>query len=76
MGIKIQYTIETSWAHGGYTDTIEVDDEDLAGLEGSERDKVIEEIVGDAVANVVSWGWAEVDQETGEERDVTDHQPA
>jgi hypothetical protein len=61
MSIKIKFTVETSWAHGGYTDTIELDDEELAGLEGEAREKVIEEAIGDAVANVVSWGWQEVE---------------
>ena len=61
MSVKIEFTVETSWAHGGYTDTIEVDDEDLAGLEGEAREKAIDEIVGDAVASVVSWGWSEAE---------------
>jgi hypothetical protein len=58
--IKIEYTVEVSWAHGGYTDIIEVDGEDLEGLEGEAREKIIDEIVGDAVASVVSWDWQEV----------------
>jgi len=61
VSVKIEFTVETSWAHGGYTDTIEVDDEDLAGLEGEAREKAIDEIVGDAVASVVSWGWSEAE---------------
>jgi hypothetical protein len=61
--ILVEYTIETTWAHGPYTDTIEFDDEDLEGLKGAERDTVINQAVSDAVANVVSWGWREVKPE-------------
>jgi hypothetical protein len=57
--IKIEHTIE-GWTHNSYTDTIELDDEDLEGLEGAERDEAIDQFVGKAVANVVSWGWHEV----------------
>jgi hypothetical protein len=58
--IEIEYTIEVGWAHGSYTDTIEIDDKDLGGLEDAERAKAIDQIVGEAIANVVSWGWREV----------------
>ena len=60
--IKIEYTI-TGWTHNPYTDTIEVADADLDGLEAGERARVIDDIVDDAVFNVVSWGWREVKPE-------------
>ena len=56
---KIKYTVEVSWSHQGYSDTIEIDDEELEGLTGDEREKRIEEAVGECVQNVVSWGWDE-----------------
>jgi hypothetical protein len=55
--MKIEYTIEVSWTHQGWTDQIEIDDEDVEGLSDDERDRMIEEVVNDAVGNVVSWGW-------------------
>jgi len=55
--MRVNYFIETRWAHGGYNDTIEIDDAELEGLTDQERESTIDEIVGDAVANDVSWGW-------------------
>jgi hypothetical protein len=66
MSIKIEFTIEPGWTHETYTDTIELDEADLEGLEGAEREKVIEGIVSDAVNNVCSWGWIEVGREDPE----------
>jgi len=54
----IRYTIETTWQWQSYTDEIEVPDEDFEGMTDEEREKVIDEIVADAVNNVVSWGWS------------------
>jgi hypothetical protein len=56
---KIKYTIETSWSHQGYSDEIEIDDEELEGLSAAEREKHIGAVVAECVNNVVSWGWDE-----------------
>ena len=53
----VRYTIELSWSHGTHSGEIEIPDEDIEGATEEERDKLIEEAVGDAVANEVSWGW-------------------
>lgn len=52
----VEYTIE-GWTFNPYTDEIELPDEDFEGMTDEERTREIEEIVTDAVNNVVSWGW-------------------
>jgi hypothetical protein len=56
---KVKYTIQTTWSHQGYSDVIEIDDEELEGLDTDEREKRITEVVEEVVNNVVSWGWDE-----------------
>ena len=46
----VTFNIETSWAHGGYSDTFEVEDD--------ATDAEIEECVNDLIPNYVSWGWS------------------
>jgi hypothetical protein len=60
---RIEFTIETSWSHYGYSGEIEIDDEDLEGLTPEEREKHISDVVGAEVENQVSWGWEEVADE-------------
>jgi hypothetical protein len=58
----VRYTIK-GWTHQHWEDEIEIEDEALEGLSSSERDELIEEIVQDAVANIVWWGWELVGEE-------------
>jgi len=59
--VTIEFTIE-GWTVNPYTDQLNVDDSEFEGMTGDERESAIDEIVGDAVANVVSWGWHIVEQ--------------
>jgi hypothetical protein len=59
--IRIELNIEPSWTAAHYTEVIEIDAADLAGLEGEERADAITRIMEDEVANACPWGWNEVD---------------
>ena len=61
--IRVQYTIETRWAAGTYTSEITIEASELAGLEGEDRDRTIQDCVADAVSNDCSWGWIELGAE-------------
>jgi hypothetical protein len=56
--MKIEWSVETSWATGGYSSEMEIDESELDGMNEGEREDHIERLVDDAVAGVVSWGWA------------------
>jgi hypothetical protein len=58
--VKIEYTIEASWTHQSYTDTTEIDADELEGLTGQQRHDRIDQFVAGEVDNIVSWGWHEV----------------
>ncbi len=55
--MKLTVYAETQYIGSRDTEDIEVPDEELEGLEGMERDKVIEEYAKDALWNLVEWGW-------------------
>jgi len=48
----VKFSIETSYYHGTYSDTFEVEDD--------ATDEEIEEVVNDMIPNYVSWGWTVV----------------
>ena len=56
----IYYAIEPMWTRDNFRATLTINDADLEGLSPGERENVITEIVGDAVAEQMQWGWTEV----------------
>ena len=40
---------------------VDIDPEDIEGLEGVERDKVLEELLADTAYGLYEWGWEEVE---------------
>ena len=61
MAIKIKVTIEPTWATDSYTEVFEVDDAELEGLTGRQRDKKIIDLSSDVVENACPWGAQELD---------------
>ncbi len=53
----IEFTIE-GWTYQPYTDEILIPDEEFEDMTETERDAEIDQIVMEAVQNVVSWGWS------------------
>lgn len=53
----IEYTIELSWSHRSHSGEIELDNDYFASMAEDERETAIEQMVDEAVANEVSWGW-------------------
>jgi hypothetical protein len=40
-------------------ETVEIDDEDLEGLEGYERELAIDDIAREVMFGLIEWGWEE-----------------
>lgn len=55
--MKVTFTIEPRWTIHRYTGAIEIPDEDVEGLERSELEEIIAEVVTDAVNDQCPWGW-------------------
>lgn len=56
--MRVEYTIEGK--HLPVTDQLEIDDEELEGLNPAEREAFIGQLVEEAVQNDVNWGWTEL----------------
>lgn len=56
--MKFRAWAETPNIKSRYTVDVEIDDEDLEGYEGYERDRFIDEFVFDDLCQrVIEWGW-------------------
>lgn len=47
---------------GGYSDVVEIDEDELEGLSKTERAIALTQTAEDAVDNVVEWGWEEIEE--------------
>lgn len=57
--MKVKVYAETNRVGSRIETEIEIPDEDIEGLEGYEREKVIDEYAHDALPNLMNWGWYE-----------------
>lgn len=59
---KFRFTVGTNLVGSDVSDEVEIDDEDLAGREGEEREKVILEVFEQWVWENIDAGWDEVER--------------
>jgi hypothetical protein len=61
--MKVTVWACTPYINSKYKRTIEIDDEDVEGMDNSERDSYIDEIAKDEMWNIVEWGWKVKEEE-------------
>ena len=55
--MKVQAWIATNKVGSQVSWTVDIEDEDLEGLDKTERDNMIDEYVKDELQNHMEWGW-------------------
>jgi GTP cyclohydrolase FolE2 len=58
--MKIEVYVETNLVGSRVTETVEIDDEDMVGMNDDERREHIEDIAREVVWNMAEWGWEEI----------------
>lgn len=58
--MKVKFTIYSPFVGADITETFEIDDEELAGMNEEERNKYIDDYCRDWMMQTIEYGWEEI----------------